>query len=244
MFSDCAVAFLDVLGFKNLVGEAEASPAGFNRLLGLKTVLDAHVQFDGKTIAATVPQAVHPKYIFVSDTIIISAPLQHDKYNGLDIVVLKSIEVAQKVFELGHLIRGGISVGKVWHDQSNIIGSGYIDACATEKLAIHPCIMLSEAASEVWRQPGRAIPQLCLRSQKNEVVDVLDPNYLRTNAAGIPFEQYFLQLRAHIQQNLERLDLGSDPRCKWEWMAGFFNAALTRHSIGTRPFESLPIPAR
>jgi len=241
-FQDSAVAFLDVLGFKRLITEAEASPAGFQRLLALKTVLDAHVRFDNLAVSPNVPPQMHPKYIFVSDSIIISAPLHYEKYDGLDIVVVKCIQVAQKIFELGHLVRGGVSVGSVWHDHLNIFGSGYIDAYLTEQQAVHPRIMLSAAASQAWQQPSRAVPELCRPDGKNDVVDTLHVAYLRTNAAGIPMEDYFMNLRASIAANLQDLPLGSEPRSKWEWMAGFFNSALTRHGLSNQPFASLPIP--
>ena|SRR5271157_4246405 len=121
-FSDRAVAFLDVLGFKRLIEDAEASPAGFSKLVGLKTVLEGHVRFDNDTLAPTVPMDVHPKYIFISDSIIMSAPLQHGKYDGLDIVVLKCIEVAQKLLESGHLLRGGISVCRFRRSRPGVTG--------------------------------------------------------------------------------------------------------------------------
>jgi hypothetical protein len=241
-FSERAVAFLDVLGFRRLIEEAESSAAGFFKLVGLKHVLESHVRFNNETLAPTVPPEVHPKYIFISDSIIISVPLHHGNFDGLDIVVLKCIEVAQKLLESGYLLRGGISVGKVWHEESNIFGSGYIDAYQTEQAAKHPRIMLSQTAAAMWRTPGRSAPDLCLSDGRVEVVDVIHPYYLRGNQIGIPFEDFFLQLRAHIFQNLVTLALGSEARAKWEWMAGFYNSALQRHSIGTKPFEVLPIP--
>ncbi|WP_342714093.1 hypothetical protein [Bradyrhizobium sp. B039] len=245
MFEDRAVAFLDILGFKQLIVEAEKAPSGLNKLLVLKTVLESHVKFDNSGLDSSVPVTVHPKYIFISDSIIFSAPLKSGKYDGLDIVVTKCIQVAQKVMEAGHLIRGGISVGKVWHEQgsngSNIFGSGYIDAYLTEQSAKHPCILLSEPAAELWKNQSRSVPSLCV-GDKKLMVDVLHAGYLPTNAAQLPFEEFFDPLRVHIEASLRNLQLGSDARAKWEWMAGFFNDALVRHEISTKRFSSLPLP--
>jgi hypothetical protein len=142
MFEERAVAFLDILGFKNLITNAERQRSGLDRLNALKTVIEGHVRFDNANVHQDVPVEMHPKYLFVSDTIILSAPLKHGKYDGLDVIVVKTIQIAQKVLELGHLIRGGISVGPVWHEDRNIFGSGYIDAFLTEQRANHPCVML------------------------------------------------------------------------------------------------------
>ena|ERR1700682_528226 len=162
-FQECAVAFLDILGFKTIISDAEESPVGLQRLVDLRKVLDDHVDFDNSTVHPNVPPSMRPKYLFVSDSIIFSAPLKYDQYDGLDIVIVKCIQVAQKILQLGHLVRGGVSVGKVWHDDKNIFGSGYIDAYGMEGKAIHPKILLSKHASEIWRQPSRFAPKLCQR---------------------------------------------------------------------------------
>jgi hypothetical protein len=164
--------------------------------------------------------------------------------DGLGIVVVKTIQIAQKIIEQGYLVRGGISVGNFWHDALNIFGNGYIDAYNLEHGADHPCVMLSSAAAEVWRTPGRIEGKLCIEHGRDLLVDVLHPYYLRETAARLPYEGYFQSLRAHITSNLQRGPLGSSRRAKWEWMVDFFNRALVRHGINVQPFDSLPIPDR
>lgn len=243
-----AVGFLDILGFKLLMDRAEASPAGFQELLGIKTVLDAHVRFDNAAAAAEVPEEVKPRYIFISDSLIVSAPLRHGNENvadGLAIVIVKTIQIAQRIMELGYLIRGGISVGSVWHQDQNIFGSGYIDAFQTEQRAVHPRVMLSrQAAAELWNDPKQIARSLCIGNDSALIVDVLHSYYLRENAAGLPQEGYFRIVRNHIDANLQRMSLGSPERSKWEWMVGFFNDALARHGIAVPPFALLPHPER
>lgn len=241
MFEQRAVAFLDILGFKRLITEAERNPAGFGRLASLKTVIEGHVRYDNANVSDDVPVEMLPKYLFISDSIILSVPLSFDKYDGLNVIVVKSIQIAQKVLELGHLIRGGISVGPVWHEERNIFGSGYIDAYFTEQDAVHPCIKLSARASELWAQPNRAVPELCIAENDRYMVDILYAHYYRTNNTGITMEQYIEPLRVFIETNLRELPLGSEPRSKWEWMAGFYNLSLKRHGLGNKPFDTLPM---
>jgi hypothetical protein len=163
--------------------------------------------------------------------------------DGLTIVLLRTIQVVQKAMQLGYLVRGGISVGNVWHEDQNIFGSGYIEAYQTEQKAIHPQGMLSKVAAQIVRDSDVA-RTLCVENDGASIVDVLHSAYLRENEAGTPQEQYFQIIRIHINTNLERMPLGSPERAKWEWMAGFFNEALTRHGINTLPFASLPLPER
>jgi hypothetical protein len=60
LFEQRAVGFLDILGFRQLIDEAEATQAGFQRFAGLRAVLDAHVRFDNAGIALTVPDDLKP----------------------------------------------------------------------------------------------------------------------------------------------------------------------------------------
>jgi hypothetical protein len=245
LFVERAVAFIDILGFKKLVDEAEASEPGFQRLAGLRAVVDGHVLFDNSGLAQTVPNELKPKYIFISDSIILSAPLRHRHTNitdGLGIVVIKTIQIAQRIIELGHLVRGGISVGNVWHDERNIFGAGYVSAYHTEQVADHPRVLLSPAAAKVWQTSSRAEANLCIPDGRDLIVDILCPYYLRETSVGLPYEGYFQAFRAHINSNLQTMPLGSAERSKWEWIVGFFNGALVRHGINVKPFSSLPIP--
>ena len=239
-----AVGFIDILGFKQLMDEAEASHAAFQRLAGLRRVLDTFVLYDNAGVAATVPDFLKPKYIFISDSIILSAPLVHNRTNladGLGIVVLKTIQIAERIIELGHLVRGGVSIGNVWHDDRNIFGTGYINAYQTEQRAIHPRVVLDHLAAVVWDSAERFERALCISDGDDLIVDILHPYYLRETTARLPYEGYFQTLRNRIVANLEDMPLGSPKRSKWKWMVGFFNEALQRHNINVQPI-TLPIP--
>jgi len=241
LFEQRAVAFLDVLGFKEIVSAAEKTQAGFDRLASLDAVINGHVRWDNQRLKAEVPKEAHPKYIFISDSIVISTPLvvSIERVDGLDILVIKCTQIAQKLLEMGLLVRGGISIGNVWHSGSNIFGSAYIEAYQIEQQTKRPRIMLSERASKLWRQPSRFAPELCLPEGKVNIVDILHVAYLRTNAAGIPMESSFAQFRVHITSNIELLQKREE-RSKWIWFAGFFNEAVTRHGLSTQ-LITLPV---
>lgn len=75
MFEQRVVAFLDILGFKNLVTRAERDRSALQQLIMLKNLIDHHVDYDNLNLDKNVPPHIHPKYLFVSDSIILSAPL-------------------------------------------------------------------------------------------------------------------------------------------------------------------------
>lgn len=234
-FETRAVGFLDVLGFSQLVKNAERSQTDLQSLIELKSTLDEHVQFDNLSLDKSVPPAVAPKYIFISDSIILSAPLAYENFDGLAIVVLKTIRIAQKLMETGRLVRGGIAVGNVWHEDTNIFGTGYIEAYKTETSANHPRVLLAPSAAAEWNKTGRFAKELCIDEGDGLAVDLLYAPYVREAKRHGGIEDFFRRVRGHIHNNLETMSLGFPPRSKWEWMAEFFNAAIKRHGVGVEP---------
>lgn len=236
-FKQSAVAFLDVLGFKNLINDAEASPDGLSRLIGLKAVLDAHVRWDNDRLAPSVPEAVKPKYLFISDSIILSAPLQEGDFDGLSVVIAKTIEIALKLLEMGYLLRGGIAVGKVWAEERNIFGSGYIEAYSQETTANHPCVMLTKSAAMHWAASPMGGSTMVLSANNGQIVDVLNTSYVRGAEHYGRIEDAYAQIKSHITTELEKHKNYERAHAKWKWMASFFNDALRRHGVLIEPIS-------
>jgi hypothetical protein len=237
-FTERAVVFLDVLGFSRLIEDAEHRPDKRDELFGIFSVLDSHVKFDNQMLSAEVPDDVKPKYIFISDSIIFSVPLLHGKYDGLAIVVAKTIQIAHKMLQIGYLLQGGINIGSVWHTASNVFGTGYIEAWRTQESANHPRVVLTKQARAHWEEKLEPIiGELCLRDTDDELIaDTLNPYYLgAVTQIHHGIEQQFDAYRVRIRQQQEAFAPGSSPRQKWDWAASFFNAAITRHGVNVAP---------
>ncbi|MBI1774308.1 MAG: hypothetical protein HYR63_03075 [Proteobacteria bacterium] len=234
VFQQRAIAFLDILGFKELIREAEQQPATLLSLFGLRTAIDAHVRWDNDRVAGSVPEPVKPRYIFVSDSIILSVPLQHGHFDGLGIVVAKSIQIAHKLLEMGYLLRGGIAVGPVWHDDGNVFGTGYICAVEAEKKSGGPRIMLTEAARQHWQASTLANSPMCRMDGDALIADTLFPEYIIGTEVHGRIEDAFRQYRAWIVRRVNDLP-AEGPRKKWEWLARAFDRAIVQHGVGVAP---------
>ena len=239
-FTERAVAFLDILGFSRLIEDAEHHPYKRDELFGIFSVLDAHVKFDNQRLSAEVPNDAKPNYIFISDSIIFSVPLIHGTYDGLAIVVAKTIQIAHKMLQLGYLLQGGINIGSVWQTPSNIFGTGYIEAWRAQENANHPRVVLTNQARAHWDDKVHPIiRELCVRDTDGElIVDTLNPYYLGavTEIHG-GIEQQFDAYRVRIRQQQEAFPARSSPRQKWDWAASFFNAAIVRHAVNVTPIH-------
>ncbi|WP_305909042.1 hypothetical protein Q9L42_007615 [Methylomarinum sp. Ch1-1] len=146
-FEDRAVAFIDVLGFKALVAGATQSNDQLKQLSELVDLLSSAVPTLDSDAHSSVAAHLIPRHIYISDCIILSAPLtdsDRQNYDGLSIVVMRAIQLAHHFLNAGYLIRGGISVGKVWHTDSNIVGPAYQEAYMLEHNGNEPIVVLSE----------------------------------------------------------------------------------------------------
>ena len=160
-----AVAFLDVLGFSSLVSKAGSDAASLNKLQSLVDILSSAVPTLDAIVNPNVPEHLIPKHNYLSDSIILSAPMSDataKNYNGLEVLVMRVIQLTHHLLAAGYLLRGGLSVGKVWHTDSNIIGPAYQEAYSIEANAEDPCVALSDAAVAIWNNEFCGRSRMCL----------------------------------------------------------------------------------
>lgn len=134
-FSTRAVAFLDILGFKDLVKAADESEKGRRRLSWLMRRIGSNAPLN-RLANPTVPVHLPPRSIEISDSIVLSTPLTHPDYSwyqGLQIVILRCSQIAAILLEEGYLLTGAIAVGSMQHTSRNVIGVAYQEAFARQQ---------------------------------------------------------------------------------------------------------------
>lgn len=134
-FEKRAVAFIDILGFKALVEEAAICVEASGRLSRLVKVLETAVPALNCKVKKDAAYLI-PDHIYISDCIILSAPLEDESrkdYSGLDAVVMRVIQLSHVFLDAGYIIRGGVAIGDVWHFKNNIVGPAYQEALDIEK---------------------------------------------------------------------------------------------------------------
>lgn len=144
-FEDRAVAFIDVLGFKKVVDAADQERSKHTELEALVDLLESVVPKLDETVDRAVPNDLLPRHIYISDSIILSAPLTSSEissYRGLSILVMRVIQISHMLLSKGYLLRGGISVGPVWHTTQNIVGPAYQEAYRIETETLVPRVEL------------------------------------------------------------------------------------------------------
>ena len=226
-FQDRAVGFIDVLGFSALVRKATTDPQAFSELSNLVNILESAIPTLDSGVSKTVPTALFPQHTYISDCIILSAPLsvtipQWKHYSGLEIVAMRAIQLTQLFLDAGYLIRGGIAIGSVWHDESNIIGPAYQEAFQLETQGYEPCIVLSESAQAHWKSGINAQSRMCIDYGGAFMVNGLHDYYIQTGIGGgvtdvrAVFEKYELTANSNANSALPTRD-----RRKWHWFGQY-----------------------
>lgn len=218
-FEDRAVAFIDVLGFKDLVGRAADSKAHLEQLCGLIDLLISAVPSLDSTVVSSVPEHQIPRHIYISDCIILSAPLadpNRKSYDGLAIVIMRVVQLSHYLLQAGYLIRGGISVGKVWHTTSNIVGPAYQEAYTLEHNGQEPIVVLSASAAKHWKGGSR----MCLQLNGKVFVNGLFDYYIPNNTQPGIIEQTYASYAA-LADRMVKDDLPDSAKKKWSWFREF-----------------------
>jgi hypothetical protein len=239
IFKRSAVAFLDILGFREFIKKVEISGSKeAQEFAKLQDVIDAQLRFtsnDDQQIHL-FPKEVELKIIHISDSFILSAPIHNKKrpgYSGITAVLIKTIQLSHQLLKMGFLLRGGIAVGNVYRTGRNIFGTGYQNAYETETTAKFPRILFHASAVEFLNNethPGYPVSRHSIFVEEGDqlLLDTLNTHwsYLGQDVEdGSRLPEIFGSYRSMIENNLKELPPG-DPREKWAWMARFFNAKL------------------
>ena len=229
-FEERAVAFIDVLGFKSVVDKAESDQETFSELEELINILSTSVPTLDDSVSQRVPSELIPKHIYISDCIILSAPLTSEEmknYNGLSILVMRVIQLTHILLNRGYLIRGGISIGNVWHTESNIVGVAYQEAYSIERKIMVPCVELSSSAMNHWSKSEGPSNKMCLDYKNKYIVNGLHDYYIQDKSHGAA-ERAFKTYLQIVDKNIE--DATSEcVRYKWWWFKQFINSEIDRN---------------
>jgi len=159
------VAYLDVLGFKELVRDAKKDGKSqqlfkeFQDTLNEASswLIDPAEGFNKLFSGASIK--VERKFRVFTDCILIGAPIGDSFHHG---TLIKGLDAFSTVFETlyliqlqlvnrGFFVRGGITVDELYMDERTIYGIGLIDAYEAEsKQAKYPRIILTKSAETMF----------------------------------------------------------------------------------------------
>lgn len=151
-------AFVDLLGFAEAITAADADRLG-NVLRMLRSLAEQRSESDYVPDVEGRLVLVKPAISVFSDHIVVSYPLmpiEADRQNrgGAAFVVeghfsLLLARMAASALEIGFLIRGGATVGKLYHGNGVVFGEALVDAFRLEsRTSVYPRVTMSKELVE------------------------------------------------------------------------------------------------
>jgi hypothetical protein len=238
---DRFVLFLDFLGFSEAATHWEANRA--QPLIDLLTYVAASqspFSLDGGSLQdGGYKLKVRPETVTFSDHIVASYPLHIDESEPLKLLWLDILvqdaqrivgDIALRALKLGLLVRGGITIGKLYHANGVVFGEGMVDAYRLESgVANYPRVVISP----------RVFSRASTDTQRRILTDrdgIFHLNYLwrmvgESASSGPTFlserEKWKSRSVKTIDRTITRLWAAErwNEYAKWQWFKEQFNLA-------------------
>lgn len=246
------VAFLDILGFKNMI---------FDDINKVFLALNRIKEFSSSYCSVTNSMAdmsvdVLPKATMFSDSVVISMP-ESDCYLEQFVEIISRLQY--ELLKEGILLRGGIELGYIYHDNFFVFGEALVKAYLLEcETAKFPRVMISDDAIKISQDfkndeftntldfcmeydddCDEAYPDVMydfairiedVAQKDNEgkyFVDYLFNGIYKDMESG--GKEHVLKIRNFIENGTS---IDSDKiRSKYIWLEEYYNQSIKRHEI-------------
>lgn len=242
-------AYIDLLGFKEFStrtdvesDEKRKEVLGFLRSLSM---LRGDFDVQSTTHETGKTSYIKPAISTFSDHIVISYPLGPISADGgLDerftpvLIILQFNDLLTKIagaaLRIGFLVRGGATIGKLYHAQGVVFGEALVDAYQIEsRISIYPRVVLSH---KITSRLERIETQLGIIKGNDGLYhfDYFNGLVLRTGIIGHSYvtsvKSCFDDIIAIVSKNLIELEScgRQNELAKWAWFAREFRCGLER----------------
>ncbi len=201
--------FLDILGFQSHIDETvnpkadSKHPMTFSRL---KSALDKISNGVNYRQAVVVAGQMHPSSRQVtqfSDSIVVSYLKNEQNGSGVSSILWDVHRLQLELVPYGILLRGAITSGLLYHDQSLVFGPALNEAVALEKLASYPRVILD---GQIFDEAS--LPRPYRQKRKLELTRSIS-SMVEMDLDGLYYIDYF---------NVQSDDFNEDWYDLWEYL--------------------------
>lgn len=232
VFSRRYVAFIDILGFEEMVTRLRN---GQEELLGKITLALDRMAEHSERVRSAEDEVVVTAF---SDNIVLSVGDLVDQ--GLTRLLIETAVLCGLLLGDGIFVRGGIALGTFHHDKRILFGDGLISAYKMERsVAVYPRVVFSDEVTSEVRRQGRPLTLLGRR----DFDEVFHLDYLNPDALALAVKttgRSYFDFERGRQGIIEALERASEMgvRAKLRWLAKYFNEsarAAGAHQIDLEP---------
>jgi hypothetical protein len=236
-------AFVDILGFSDLIGEIRNGKARFETVRDLLEKIHKPRTFElvGQGDADFQAQSI-------SDAIAISTRLTEA---GLGMIIDVVEQLTFNALHAGYFTRGGLCRGLLYHDQNMVFGEALVKAYHLEsRFARYPRIMITKQVFDDAMESnlrGYFVDHLSqaddgpyfvnvLAELKNSLL-ILDGAFSKEAAIVLEKLSYFEAIRSRIAQRLAEAADNPEHFMKVQWFARYWNNSLVPNDNRIKPVQ-------
>lgn len=223
VYEDRIVAFVDILGFTELVSELSGKPTNHEALHLALTTIKSHI-VRPPSIPPPEAEPAFESSVF-SDCIAISAAPK-----SLMDIVLACVSLQAKLLKLSILTRGGIAIGPVHHSEGILYGEGLIKAIHLEKkAAVYPRVLIDSVLIGMIDSAFRHVMLRCdvdgmWHTNPFPFVGLQLLEGVTPTEGGTSYSRFLRDLVSEAVGNVEKYH-DSGIKAKWGWMKTKANLA-------------------
>lgn len=222
-YEDRIVAFVDVLGFKDLVDSSKEDVKALRNITSALSTLYEWIwqrEADGADSSFAFTQ--------FSDSVVLSALA--DTQDSFEMLLQLMLGIVDIAYSNGIIVRGGIARGKLIHDREMVVGPAMVDAYLLEStIAKYPRIVISEELKNEFEvnlqeyvdsQPNLSeIPGFNKIFKQDDVDGLWYMDYVDPDEAFVikhSKEDYLDSLKDIVRKGLTNVN--PNVRLKYEWL--------------------------
>jgi len=237
--NDCerVVAYIDILGFKDRIKNIYK-----NNDMGLRDILYNALKMKSVYAEITKKGPFGFRDTLVQATAFSDCIVISDEVEQVERIILCAATLAGFLLRNDILCRGGISTGRMIHDDRVLMGLGVINAVEIEQISVYPRIIVQDDL--VHRIKGSTITKLIRDSDGLWFIDIFNelkiwgnegdsPGLLNLpEGAPWPDIEAFRKIRDFIICNLEETRPNLRIYMKYLWLSNRFNQAINEYAPG------------
>ena len=233
VYKDRYIVFIDILGFKDIVNKSNNDNKKAEEILENLKCIERIKKENDEIFELT---SINRRVTIFSDSIIISYPLLHSESGCFLSLVLDIIYITIELLDKGVYIRGGMTYGKLYHENNICFGPAMVEVYSLEQEAIYPRIIIDKKTIEkALESPGLDRYPITFEEIKNLIkiedniyyIDFLS-NALDEIEEKEKVNNFFSNIKKNITSHLNNKDYSEEVLKKYKWFVNYYNNSIER----------------
>ncbi|KUH41411.1 hypothetical protein [Bacillus mycoides] len=229
-YEERIIVFIDILGFKNHINQTVQDPSFFVKMQNVLNYLSKLKHDNDNGILAQ--KEIGREVTVFSDSIVVSYPINLP--GSVFYLLLDIVHLQLEMLSYGILMRGGVTVGKLCHDDNIVYGPAMIEAYELESnVAVYPRVVVDKKSFEAAIQYPLNPPKQELEHISDLINEDFDGQYyvdFISQWQEVEDQDDYFKALGTIKIIIENAihDYQSKPAIlvKYQWLKKYFNSVL------------------